>query len=90
MDNRNFGGDSVAATVLRLLIISLIVGVVLSALGINASNLFYSLNLLARRVYDLGFGAIDWILQYLLVGAIVVIPIWLVARILGAAKSRRT
>ncbi len=89
MDMDRFNGGSVLALVLRLAVISLIVGVVLSALGINAHNLFSSLNMLARRLYDLGFGAIDWILQYLLVGAMVVVPIWLVARLLGGAKPRR-
>ncbi len=82
-------GGSVLGLVLRLAVISLIVGVVLSALGINASNLLSSLNILARRLYDLGFGAFESVLQYVLVGAMVVIPIWLLARLLGGAKPRR-
>ena len=89
MDQYSAGGNGVFAVILRLAVISLIVGVVLSALGINASNLFNSLNILARRIYDLGFGAFDWIIQYILVGAMVVVPIWLVARILGGIRTRR-
>jgi len=89
MDQRDVTGTGVAAIALRLALISLIVGVVLSALGINANNLFYSLNILARRLYDLGFGSIEWILQYILVGAMVVVPIWLVAWFLGAFRTRR-
>jgi Family of unknown function (DUF6460) len=89
VDLRNTGGDSVAGIILRLVVISLIVGIVLSALGITPSNLFSSLNVLARRIYDLGFGAIDWVLQYLIVGAMVVVPIYLVARVLGGVRSRR-
>jgi Family of unknown function (DUF6460) len=89
MDDRSPGGQSIAGTVARLAVISLIVGVVLSALGINPANLFYSLNILARRLYDLGFGAIDWILQYLLVGAMVVVPVYLLARVLGGVRTRR-
>ena len=89
MDQYSAGGNGVFAVILRLAVISLIVGVVLSALGINASNLFNSLNIIARRIYDLGFGAFDWIIQYILVGAMVVVPIWLVARILGGIHTRR-
>ena len=89
MDQRDLVGSSPWGIVLRLLVISLIVGIVLSALGINAANLFSSLNFLARRLYDLGFGAIDWILQYILVGAMVVVPIWLVAWLLGGLRTRR-
>ena len=89
MDQYSAGGNSPLAVLLRLAVISLIVGIVLSALGINASNLFASLNIIARRIYDMGFGAIDWLLQYLLVGAMVVVPIYLLARLLGGARSRR-
>ena len=89
MDQYSAGGNGVFAVILRLAVISLIVGVVLSAVGINASNLFNSLNIIARRIYDLGFGAFDWIIQYILVGAMVVVPIWLVARILGGIRTRR-
>lgn len=89
MDQRGWDSKGAVGIIGRLLVISLIVGVVLSALGITANNLFGSLNSLARRIYDLGFGAIDWVLQYILVGAMVVVPIWLVARILGGVRTRR-
>ena len=89
MDQFKASGNGVFAVILRLAVISLIVGVVLSALGINASNLFNSLNIIARRIYDLGFGAFDWILQYILVGAMIVVPIWFVARILSGVRTRR-
>lgn len=83
-------GDSTLGIVLRLVVLSLIVGVVLSALGITPQNLFYTLNVLARRLYDLGFGAIDWILQYILVGAMVVVPIWLIARLVRGLSPPKT
>ncbi len=89
MDQYSAGGNSPLAIILRLAVISLVVGIVLSALGINASNLFASLNILARRIYDLGFGAVDWIIQYLIVGAMVVVPVYLLARLLGGARPRR-
>lgn len=79
----NFGSsERPVGIILRLLVLSLIVGVVLSALGITPQNLFYTLNVLARRLYDLGFGAIDWILQYILVGAMVVVPVWFISRLM--------
>ena len=88
MDKR-ITGDGPFGIAIRLAVISLIVGIVLSALGITPVNLFYNLNILARRLYDMGFGAFEWVLQYMLVGAMVVVPIWIVARILGAFKARR-
>ena len=89
MDQYKGSGSGPLPTLLRLAVISLIVGVVLSALGITAANLFGSLNVLARRIYDLGFGAVDWIVQYIVVGAMIVVPIWLVAWFLKGLRTRR-
>lgn len=88
MDKR-ISGDGPIGIIVRLAVISLIVGVALSALGITPANLFYSLNVLARRLYDMGFGAVEWVLQYMLVGAMVVVPIWLLAWLLGRFKGGR-
>jgi hypothetical protein len=89
MDQRDWVGTGVAAMVVRLAVISLVVGVVLSALGFTPSNLFERLNFLARRIYDLGFGSIEWLAQYMVVGAMVVVPIWLLAWFLGRVRTRR-
>lgn len=73
--------------VLRLAVLSIVVGVALSAVGVTPRNLFYHLNIWAHRIYSLGFGAIDWLLQYLILGAIIVVPVWLIARLLGLGQS---
>ena len=88
MDRETFWGGSPLAVLVRLALISLLVGVVLSALGINLRNFFDRINALLRNIYDLGFGAIDWALQYLLVGAIVVVPIWLITRLLAVSRNK--
>lgn len=88
MDLRTIFGSNPVAVIVRLVLLSIVVGVVLSALGITPRNFVYHLEVLLRRIYDLGFNTIDWLLQYLLVGAIVVVPIWIVARLLGAFKQR--
>jgi hypothetical protein len=77
--DKRISGDGPFGIILRLAIISLIAGIVLSALGITPANLFSSINLLARRLYDMGFGAFEWVLRY----------IWLVAWVLGAFRARR-
>jgi hypothetical protein len=80
-----FGGNP-ASVLLRLVLMSVVVGIVLSALGINPSNVFSYLNLFLRRLYDMGFGAIESLLQYFLIGAVIVFPIWFIARLLGAFR----
>jgi hypothetical protein len=66
-----------------------VVGVILSALGITPRNFFYQIEVLLRRIYDLGFETFDWVLGYLLLGAMVVVPIWLVARLINALQRSK-
>ena len=88
MDSRNIFGGNPLGVVLRLVLLSIIVGVVLSALGITPRNFLYHIEVLLRRIYDLGFSTFDWLLQYLILGAIVVVPIWFVARLFGVFGRR--
>jgi len=85
--NQIFGGNPLSV-VIRLIVLSIVVGVVLSALGITPQNLFYHLNILARRIYDMGFGAIEWVLGYLILGAMVVVSVWFLARLFGSVGRK--
>jgi hypothetical protein len=87
MDYKTFLGGSVIGVVIRLVILSIVVGVILSALGITPDNILYRINDLLRRIYDLGFGAIESVLGYLILGAIVVVPIWFISRLIKSTRS---
>jgi Flp pilus assembly pilin Flp len=89
MDRQTFFGGSALGVTIRLALISIAVGIVMKALGITLSNFFDRINALMETLYDLGFGAFEWILEYLLLGALVVIPIWLIARLVNAARESR-
>jgi hypothetical protein len=86
VDRTTIFGGSPLAVVIRLVLISIAVGVVLDTLGINVRNFFDRFNALLRSVYDLGLGTIDWLLHYLLLGAIVVVPIWLATRLIAILR----
>ena len=88
MDRNTFWGGNPLSVVIRLALLSIVAGIVLSALGINLRNFFDRINTLLHNLYDLGFGAIDWVLQYLLLGAIVVVPIWLIARLAATGRNK--
>ena len=89
MDLRGFLGGHPMSVAIRLGLLSIVVGVFLSIFGITPHNFFMSLDHFARYVYDLGFGAFEWALEYLVLGAMVVVPIWLLVRMLrvGDPKS---
>lgn len=83
-DLARFVGGSPASVVMRLVLLSIVVGVVLSAVGLDPRDIVDSLLTLARSVWDMGFDAVIWVWRYFLLGAVLVIPIWLVVRL---AKS---
>ena len=88
---RFFGGNP-ALVLLRLAILSLIVGVVLAALGFSPFEIIDSIRRLAQRIYDMGFAAVEKAFRYFLLGAVIVFPVWLVMRVLrvvGRASSGR-
>ena len=48
---------------------------------------FDSLRTLVQRIWDMGFDAVKWLWRYLLLGAAVVVPIWLILRLMRAARG---
>jgi uncharacterized protein DUF6460 len=44
--------------------------------------------MLFQRLWDLGFDALNWLWRYFLLGAVIVIPIWLLMRIFGTPRGR--
>src|ERR1700761_3501767 len=83
-----FLGGSPLAVAFRLILLSILVGVVLAAIGFDPWNILYSIRLLAQRIYDLGFDAVNGLWRYFLLGAVIVIPVWLLSRLLGSPRPR--
>ena len=82
-----FGGSPLAV-VGRLILVSILVGVILSALGLDPRDILRSLERLIRSVWDMGFEAFWWLWRYLLLGAVVVVPIWIVLRLVNAPRGK--
>lgn len=78
---------SPAATAAQLVLWSVVVGVILSALGITPYNIIDRIGLIFRNIYNLGFDALNWAVQYFLLGAIIVVPIWLISRFMGTRRG---
>lgn len=81
--NRLFGGNPLGVLV-RLVVVSIIVGIVMSALNIRPQNIVHHFRILLDRISALGFGIFEGAFGYFALGAVVVIPIWLVIRLLSA------
>jgi hypothetical protein len=85
--NRFLGGSPLAVLA-KLVLLSILIGVVLSALGLDPWDIVSSIRRLFRNLWEMGFDAVRWLWQYFLLGAVIVIPIWVIMRLLNAPKGR--
>jgi hypothetical protein len=85
--NRFLGG-SPGGVFLRLVFVSLIVGAFLMWLDIRPIDIFRGIKDLIDRIWGLGFDAIREIANYILAGAAIVIPVWLVLRLMNMRNGR--
>jgi hypothetical protein len=83
-----FLGGPPLSVLFRLALISILVGVILEALGFDPYNIIDSIQQLIRRIWDMGFDAVRFLWRYLLLGAVVVVPVWLVMRLTRAPRGR--
>jgi hypothetical protein len=85
--NRWLGGSPLSV-LLRLVLVSVLVGVILAALGFDPWNIIESIRALLQRLWDMGFDAVRWLWRYFLLGAVIVIPIWVIMRLINAPRGR--
>jgi hypothetical protein len=89
MTTERFFGGSPGAVILKLAIASIIIGLVLSVFGFNPNNLYDAIVRLGEWIRSLGLDAVNTVLRYLILGAIIVVPLWFLSRIFSLFGSRR-
>ena len=87
MTTRIFGGSPLAVLG-RLIMVSILVGVILSVLGLDPFDIIHSIERLVRNIWNMGFDAVRWLWRYFLLGAVIVIPIWLIMRLVNAPRGK--
>ena len=83
-----FLGGSPVAVAFRLVMLSILVGVVLAAIGFDPWNIIHSVRMLFQRLWDFGFDAVSWLWRYFLLGAVIVVPVWFLSRLFGTPRGR--
>jgi hypothetical protein len=84
---RFFGGPPLSV-IFRLILLSILVGVILKVLGLDPFNILRSIEDLIRAIWEMGFDAVVWLWRYFLLGAVIVVPIWLIVRLIRTPKGR--
>ena len=83
-----FLGGPPLSVLLRLVLLSILVGVILSAVGLDPLNILHSIETMIQRIWDMGFDAVRWMWRYFLLGAALVVPIWLLVRLTRGLSGR--
>lgn len=81
-------GGSPWAVLARLILVSILVGVILTALGLDPFDIVRSVERLIRSIWNMGFDAVRWLWRYFLLGAVIVIPIWIIMRLVNAPRGQ--
>jgi len=85
--DRIFGG-AVVPTLFKLALLSVFVGLIFAVFGIDPMNLWRDFGATIRDAWTLAFDAVNWSWQYAALGAIVVLPLWIIYRIILAVTGK--
>jgi len=83
-----FLGGSPTGVLVRLIAVSFVVGLLLEMFGFDPGSLFHQAIRALRHLVDFGFTDLRQIGHVLLTGAMVVIPVWIVLRLLDFGRTR--
>jgi hypothetical protein len=84
----NFIGGSPASVALRLVVVSFIVGMVLATFGFEPADIIETVVHMGHRLVEFGLTDIRQVGSVLATGALVVLPVWLVLRLLDSRRAR--
>ncbi|MBN9669332.1 DUF6460 domain-containing protein [Roseibium aggregatum] len=84
-----FLGGSPGQVALRLVFLSFVVGIILAALDLDPLDLVHMAVDFFERLWNMGFEAIGRLGRYLVLGAVVVVPIWFLTRLLAMGRPKQ-
>ena len=79
---------SVLLTVFKITVASLIVGTVLTHFGITVDQIMREVGLSQQRVMELAERGLSWALPNLLLGMLVIVPMWFLVLLLRPPGAR--
>ncbi|WP_198023807.1 DUF6460 domain-containing protein [Chelativorans sp. J32] len=81
-----FLGDSPLRVLIKLLVVSLIVGFVMSVFNWTPWDVLHALRDTILRLWNMGFAAVADFFGYIVLGAVIVVPAFLVLRLLSLRR----
>ncbi|PSM17346.1 hypothetical protein C7T96_15745 [Nitratireductor sp. StC3] len=79
-------GDSPVRLVLKLLVVSFLVGMVMDAFGWSALAVWMEVRDVILDIWHMGFSALGRFADYIVLGAAVVVPAFIILRLLSVRR----
>ena len=74
-------GDSPGRTIVKLIVVSLVVGFVMAVFGLDPWDIVYGIRDFVQDLWYQGFHALGRVGDYLILGATIVIPVYIILRL---------
>lgn len=78
-----FLGDSPLRVVIKLIVVSFLVGILMAAFGVSPWDVVDGIHDFFAGLWNMGFDALYRFGNYFLLGAVVVVPVFIILRILS-------
>lgn len=78
-----FLGDTPIRVIIKLLILSVAVGFLMSIFGLYPDDIIYAARDFVLDLWNTGFKALGRVGNYLVLGAVIVVPLFIVIRLLS-------
>lgn len=75
-------------TIIKIVLFSFIVGLLLSFFDINPAQLLRNFGATVEKIFKIVADVIEWGVKYVLLGAVVVVPIWLIFFGIGKLRGK--
>ncbi len=74
-------GDTPARTIVKLVVVSLIVGFIMAVFGLRPMDIFSNIRFFLLDLWYTGFDALGRVGDYLLLGGAIVVPVFIILRL---------
>ena len=80
--------SSIRDTLIKIVLFSFVIGLLLSFFDIDPAQLLKNFGATAEKIFEIVADIIEWGVKYVLLAAVVVVPIWLVIFAIGKLRGK--
>jgi len=81
--------QNIGPTLIKILVLSFLVELALHFFEVDPRNLLDNFGETALAIFETVMKFAEWAARYILLGAVVVIPLWLIVWVIGVARGKK-